>query len=101
MQPDHETTPPSVLSRRGLTLTAVVLALILGAVVVTGVLVRKTADARLSKWTEERSVPAVAVNKPDTRARRDSIDLPGRLEAYAQAQLYARVSGYLREWKAD
>ena len=32
---------------------------------------------------------------------RTTIDLPGRLEAYSQAQLYARVSGYLKEWKAD
>ena len=29
------------------------------------------------------------------------VDLPGRLEAYSQAQIYARVSGYLKEWKAD
>jgi RND family efflux transporter MFP subunit len=29
------------------------------------------------------------------------MDFPGRLEAYSQAQLFARVSGYIREWKAD
>jgi RND family efflux transporter MFP subunit len=27
--------------------------------------------------------------------------LPGRLEAFTQAQIYARVSGYLKDWKAD
>ena len=36
---------------------------------------------------------------PAASARR--IDLPGRLEAYSQAQIYARVSGYLKEWNAD
>ena len=29
------------------------------------------------------------------------LELPGRLEAYSQAQIYARVSGYLKEWKVD
>ena len=38
---------------------------------------------------------------PDDRGRRTTLDLPGRLEAYSQAQLYARVSGYLKDWKAD
>jgi RND family efflux transporter MFP subunit len=43
----------------------------------------------------------VSVAPPDTKTARTTLDLPGRLEAYAQAQLYARVSGYIREWKAD
>ena len=39
---------------------------------------------------------------PDTRGKRQpTIDLPGRLEAYSQAQIFARVSGYLKDWKAD
>ena len=46
-------------------------------------------------------MPTVAVAMPDTRGRRTTLDLPGRLEAYSQAQLYARVSGYLKDWKAD
>ena len=70
-------------------------------VVVTGITTRKMADARLSEWTEDQAVPTVAVATPDTRGKRTTIDLPGRLEAYSQAQIYARVSGYLKEWKAD
>jgi RND family efflux transporter MFP subunit len=93
--------PNVTVSRRGLMLAAATVAVILGAVVVGGLVVRKTADARLGKWTEEQAVPTVAIAKPDTRGRKDSLDLPGRLEAYSQAQLFARVSGYLKEWKAD
>jgi RND family efflux transporter MFP subunit len=59
------------------------------------------ADARLSDWTENQAVPVVAVVAPDTRGKPTAVDLPGRLEAYSQAQLYARVSGYLKDWKAD
>ncbi|MFX5634561.1 biotin/lipoyl-binding protein, partial [Acinetobacter baumannii] len=52
-------------------------------------------------WTESQAVPYVSVIAPDAKARRISIDLPGRLEAYAQAQLFARVSGYLQDRHVD
>jgi RND family efflux transporter MFP subunit len=101
--PHAETSVPvqPVLTRRGLRLTAVVAAVVAGAVVVMGITTRRMADARLSTWTENQAVPTVAVALPDARGKRTTIDLPGRLEAYSQAQLYARVSGYLKEWKAD
>ena len=93
--------PQPLVSRRGLAWAAATVAVILGAVVVSGLVERKNADARLGKWTEEQAISTVSVVKPDTRGRKDSLDLPGRLEAYSQAQLYARVSGYLKDWKAD
>jgi RND family efflux transporter MFP subunit len=98
MPPEHA---PPVLSRRGLRLTGIVLILIATVVVVSGIMTRRMADARLSEWAETQAIPTVAVATPDPRGRRTTIDLPGRLEAYSQAQLYARVSGYLKEWKAD
>lgn len=98
MSPD---VPQPILTRRKLRITGVVLAVIAAVVVVTGVMTRKRADARLSEWTQKQALPVVAVVLPDTRGKKVSLDLPGRLEAYAQAQLYARVSGYLKEWKAD
>jgi RND family efflux transporter MFP subunit len=70
-------------------------------IIVLGISTRKMADARLREWTENQAIPSVSVIKPDTRAKRTTIELPGRLEAYAQAQMYSRVAGYLKEWKAD
>jgi RND family efflux transporter MFP subunit len=95
--------PPEqpVLTRRGLRLTGVALALLAAIVVISGVMTRRMADARLSEWAEAQATPVVAVAPPDPRGKRTTLDLPGRLEAYSQAQLYARVSGYLKEWKAD
>src|SRR5690242_18853683 len=102
MPPEAAETPAApVLTRRKLRATALA-AVALGAVVVImGVTTRRMADARLSEWTERQAVPSVAVMTPDDRGRRSTLDMPGRLEAYSQAQLYARVSGYLKEWKAD
>jgi RND family efflux transporter MFP subunit len=93
--------PPSVLTRRGLRISAVAAVILAVIVVVTGITTRRMADARLSEWTERQAVPAVAVAAPDTRGKRTTIELPGRLEAYTQAQIFARVGGYLKEWTAD
>jgi RND family efflux transporter MFP subunit len=90
-----------VLSRRKLRITVLAMAILAAIVVVMGITTRRMADARLNEWTERVAIPTVAVAVPDDRGRRTTIDLPGRLEAYSQAQLYARVSGYLKEWKAD
>jgi RND family efflux transporter MFP subunit len=90
-----------ILSRRGLRVTAIAAAAVAAVIVVQGIATRKLANARLSEWTEDRALPVVAVATPDTRGKRTTIDLPGRLEAYSQAQLFARVSGYIKEWKVD
>ena len=50
----------------------------------------RSAPCRSSPW-----------RRPTPRRSSTTLDLPGRLEAYSQAQLYARVSGYLKEWKVD
>jgi RND family efflux transporter MFP subunit len=98
MPPD---TAPPTLSRRRLRLAGLTAAAVAIAVVTMGITTRKMADARLSQWTEDQAVPAVAVAVPDAKGRTTSIDLPGRLEAYSQAQIFARVSGYIKSWKAD
>jgi RND family efflux transporter MFP subunit len=92
---------PHAVSRRGLRLTGVAAVVIAAAVVIIGITTRKMADARLREWTEIQAVPVVAVAVPDNRGNRTSLDLPARLEAYSQAQIYSRVPGYLKEWTAD
>jgi RND family efflux transporter MFP subunit len=90
-----------VVTRRGLRIALAGIALVAIAVVVAGITTRRIADAHLSEWTESQALPVVAVATPDTRAKKASLDLPGRLEAYSQAQMFARVSGYLKELKVD
>jgi RND family efflux transporter MFP subunit len=90
-----------VLSRRGLRIAGIAIVAGAAVIVVTGIMTRRMADARLSEWTESQAVPVVAVVLPDTKGKSAILDLPGRLEAFSQAQLYARVSGYLKSWDAD
>jgi RND family efflux transporter MFP subunit len=93
--------PKPALSRRALSIGAVSFVTVAAFIAVTGVTTRRVADARLREWTENQAVPVVAVAPPDTRSKAATLELPGRLEAYTQAQMYARVSGYVKDWRAD
>jgi RND family efflux transporter MFP subunit len=93
--------PSPTPSRRRIGLAVLAAAVAAAVIVASGIRTRESASARLSEWTEQRAVPVVAVAPPDSKVKRATIELPGRLEAYAQAQLFARVSGYIKDWKAE
>lgn len=94
-------TPVNRTSRRGLGVAAVVAVIVAIAIVVTGLVTRASGNARLKEWTDAQSIPTVAVVAPTTMGDNGTLDLPGRLEAYSRAPLYARVQGYLKSWSAD
>jgi membrane fusion protein (multidrug efflux system) len=69
--------------------------------VVTGIRAREDSDIKLKEWTDDQSVPSVAVIYANPGALISTIDLPGRLEAYYRAPIFARVNGYVKSWSAD
>jgi RND family efflux transporter MFP subunit len=100
MPPDSTSSTPAV-SRRGLYILGISALLIGAVVVIFGITTRKVADAKLQEWTEKQAVPVVAIAAPDTHGKQTTFSLPGRLEAYTQAQMYARVTGYVKKWDVD
>jgi membrane fusion protein, multidrug efflux system len=94
-----EQTPP--VSRRKLGIVGVVALTAAVVIVVNGIRAREQANAELRQWTDDQAIPSVAVVQPDARALSATIDLPGRLEAYYRAPIFARVSGYLKSWTVD
>lgn len=94
-----EQRPP--VSRRKLGLFGVVALIGAGLIVATGIRAREESGAKLREWTDNQAVPSVAVAFPNARALNPTIDLPGRMEAYSRAPIFARVSGYLKSWSAD
>jgi RND family efflux transporter MFP subunit len=62
---------------------------------------RATQNSRLRALTEAQSVPTVALITPHPVANEAGLDLPGRLQAYISAPIYARVPGYLKSWTHD
>ena len=95
------TEQPSPVSRRKLGMFGAAAAIVAILVVITGIRAREEASARLRNWTDDQAIPTVAVVLPDARALSATLDLPGRLEAYYRAPIFARVSGYLKSWRAD
>jgi RND family efflux transporter MFP subunit len=71
------------------------------AVVAYGLGSRTAQNSSLRALTEAQALPIVAVVTPTEVANQEGLDLPGRLEAYIRAPIYARVPGYLKSWKYD
>ena len=95
------TEQPPTVSRRKLGIFGVVVLIGAGLIVATGIRAREESGAKLKEWTDNQAIPTVAVALPNAKALSPTIDLPGRLEAYSRAPIFARVSGYLKNWNAD
>jgi RND family efflux transporter MFP subunit len=98
MQPDNKA---SGISHHTLRISGIVAVIVAAVIVVTGVTTRANNNTNLKAWTDKQAIPTVSVGLPGGAGDGSSLDLPGRFEAYARAPIYARVSGYLKSWKAD
>jgi membrane fusion protein (multidrug efflux system) len=94
-----ETRPP--VSRRKMGIVGVIVVAGALTLVVSGIRAREDTSVKLKEWTDDQAVPSVAVIYPDPGTLTATIDLPGRLEAYYRAPIFARVNGYLKNWNAD
>jgi RND family efflux transporter MFP subunit len=98
-RPPHETppsAPPRNLRRIGLiaAAAAVVIALF-------GILQRRSHEAEVTQWTQQQAIPIVAVISPHAGAAVQRLVLPGTVQAWYEAPIYARVPGYLKNWYFD
>ena len=88
-------------SRRSLLLAGIVLVVAAVIVVVSGIDSRRSLAASLRERADAQAVRSVVVISPAPAGDSASLDLPGRIEAWSRAPIYARVSGYLKSWSAD
>jgi RND family efflux transporter MFP subunit len=70
------------------------------AIVVTGLISRHLQAEQLEGLAAQQGVATVAVVAPSAMAV-GALQLPGRIEAWSRAPIYARVSGYLKHWTID
>jgi RND family efflux transporter MFP subunit len=101
MPSDSSTPTATSVSVKGLRVAGIIAVVVAAVIVVVGLVTRASGNARLREWTDAQSVPTVAVAPPQTSGDAGALDLPGRLEAYSRASLYARVPGYLKSWSVD
>jgi RND family efflux transporter MFP subunit len=95
--PTRSATP----SRRTLLIVGLVLLVAAGVVVATGVASRRSQAERLGERAQGQAVRSVVVISPAEVGASAALDLPGRIEPWSRALLYARVSGYLKGWNVD
>jgi membrane fusion protein (multidrug efflux system) len=91
----------SPVSRRKLGILGAAAVIAALTLVVSGIRAREDSGVQLREWTDSQAIPSVAVIFPDPQVLNATIDLPGRLEAYYRAPIFARVNGYLKNWNAD
>jgi RND family efflux transporter MFP subunit len=79
-----------------------VVALVIAAViVVAGLGLRFYSGARTEQWTEDQAVPSVqTITLKGTKAG-GALDLPGDVEPFINAPIYAQISGTVQKWYVD
>ncbi len=97
MSPDPIKTP----SRRLLLLVGTVFVVAAGVTAAFGIMSRAGANRQLAQWTSQQAIPTVQLAKLDQGAAGQTLVLPGNIQAYNKASIYARVPGYLKSWEQD
>ena len=96
----HDTTPAAARPR-GLVVAGVVALIVAIAVVVFGVAGRSHDVTATQDWSNAQAVPAVHLVAATAGGAGDALTLPGTMQAFTAAKLYARTSGYLKAWDKD
>ena len=72
-----------------------------GAIAANGLISRAHSNRNLATWTTAQAVPTVALANIARGPGEQSLMLPGNIQPYNKAAIYARVSGYLKTWQQD
>lgn len=86
---------------KGPVIGASVLLVLAVGVTYEGISTRARALSDVTKETQDRAVPVVAVTLPERGFPQEEIALPGTMMAFVDAPIFARTNGYLRKWYAD
>jgi RND family efflux transporter MFP subunit len=86
---------------RRLLLAGTAALIIAGAVAANGIISRARSAEAVAQWTNQQAIPTVALAKLARGNATQSLTLPGTIQAFNKASIYARVSGYLKSWHQD
>src|SRR6202162_3784001 len=80
---------------------AILVVIIVARIVLMGVVPRLKAKAALRTETTNLAIPTVMVIHPRRGDPEQEIILPGNIQAFEDAPIYARTNGYLKKWYVD
>jgi RND family efflux transporter MFP subunit len=87
--------------RRKLRVFLIVLLVIALVLAIWGVAARLHTRSKLSKRTVNDAEITVVTAKPELSGAGDELVLPGIVQAFIEAPIYARTNGYLKTWHTD
>jgi multidrug efflux pump subunit AcrA (membrane-fusion protein) len=90
--------PVPVKNLRRYALIALIVAIALG---IWGEVSRVLARSSLGKDTAESAIPTVVTVKAERSTLGEQLVLPGAVQAFIEAPIYARTNGYLKSWNTD
>jgi RND family efflux transporter MFP subunit len=88
----------SVVRSAAILLIAVI---VVGLLILSGVIPRLRSRKALAAETNDMAAPTVLVIQPKRGAPSQEILLPGNIQAFVDAPIYARTNGYLKRWYFD
>jgi len=66
-----------------------------------GIISRTVEEHRLQKQTDDQAIPTVNVVQAKKSPDSEELVLPGNVQANYEAAVYARTSGYVKQWYTD
>src|SRR6202045_2969131 len=87
--------------RRSLVTAATGAFLLAGVVVGYGFVQRAVSKQAVVQWTDTQAIPTVALAQPLPGSSHQMLTLPGDIQPFNKAAIYARVNGYVKSWDHD
>src|SRR5260221_10597314 len=88
-------------SRRSLLTAATAAVLLAGVVVGYGFVDRAQSKQEVVAWTNTQATPTVALAQLIPGSSHEALTLPGNIQPYNRAAIFARVNGYVKSWDHD
>ncbi len=95
----HE--PPPKISRGAILTPVFIVALVTAILAIVGIIRREHASIVLANYTNTLAPPTVTVELPVLQQNAQEIVLPGNMQAFTLAPIYARTTGYVKAWYHD
>jgi RND family efflux transporter MFP subunit len=88
--------PTRKLRRAGLATLVIAVSIAVG-----GIALRWVHARNVARWTDTQAIPTVNIITPQRGVSGQQTVLPGNIQAWYEAPIYARVNGYLKNWYFD
>jgi RND family efflux transporter MFP subunit len=72
-----------------------------GVIVAAGLGLRFYSSVSTAQWTEDQAIPSVLTIRLKGTKAGGNLDLPGDIQAFSNAPIYAQISGTVQKWYVD